>query len=642
MATLASAALAAALIAAPSPQWAQAATASGASGGLLLPSPSVVPEGKLSVGLGFDFWRGSGFLFTDTRTQRSGGSFTLSGSAAPWLELFSGLSLHSTNLFSEASRRTLVSFGDLDLGAKLIIPGPGPISAGVLLEVDVPSGVGGFSLKGTGGRAAALFGWAGRFFRASLLAGYRVDNTGRLLEGTPATFPAWALGLSSYDRAEGGFAVQVPLRLATPSVELAADSPVARRTPLPDGSRPVRARLALGVSEIHTGLASLTASAAVQLSLTNGGSVADRALPTPGFAPDAPWTALFGLTWTFQRPALPKLRAREPDFAEKRAAPSESARPAVVQVVKAREKAVLRVVVLDARTQLPIAGAWVSFVEGSEIGATTGPDGKARIEADAGSVTLAVARDTYELLTEPVVLAAGEEKSVSVSLTSVAPDAIVRGKIVGEDGAPLRASIYVGLSGALPALPGAGGIEPTIFEGSYSFPVRHGSYDITAYTPGYRADPQSAEARPGETVTRDLLLRRIAGEPRARLGPQGVELSEPVAFALAREAIDPGSMLLLAELAQVLKNEKRPLRLIARVAAAEVLDEAAAFRLADARAAGVADYLRDKGVKPELLQPRGGGVANPGQPLLELLVAPEPQKPRSSLLPHRIYLGGLP
>ena len=602
------------------------ATASGAAGVFGLPTPVATPEGKARLGFGMDYWRGGDFLLPGATSQRTGAALSASVGFGGFIEGFGALSFRSTNLFSDVSRRTLVSFGDADLGVKLLVPGSGPFSAGVLLQLDVPSGVGGFSLKGAGGRAAVLFGYAAQLWRVpialSALAGYRVDNSGQLVSGTPATLPAFALGISSYDTAQGGATLQVPLPYGAPAAAITIESPVARRAALPIGQRPLRARLALGVVQLHTErIPALSLSAAVQLSLTRAGRMSELMLPAPGYAPDAPWTVLAGLTWVFDRPALPQ-RAKELTWHEGEPTAPPSPKPPPPPV-KTKPKAVLLVTVLDAKTQLPLAGAWVSFVEGTDVGGTTGPEGKVRVETEAGSPTLAVAREGYELLTEPVTLSASEEINLIISMQPVAPDAAVRGRIVGEDGLPLRATVFVFVPGTL-----TGGTAPQVFEGAFNFPVQHGSYELDATAPGYRATPSKVEVRPGETVTRDLELRRIAGEPRARLSPQGVEIGAPIAFAPGRETIDPSAQGPLLDVVQALKTEKRALEVVARVAPGEIDDEAEAQRLAEARARGVVEFFRARGVRGELLSPRGLGVARPGQPLLELRVLQQ-KEPRS-------------
>ena len=468
------------------------ATASGAAGVFGLPTPVATPEGKARLGFGMEYWRGGDFLLPGATSQRTGAALSASVGFGGFIEGFGALSFRSTNLFSDVSRRTLVSFGDADLGVKLLVPGSGPFSAGVLLQLGVPSGVGGFSLKGAGGRAAVLFGYAAQLWLVpialSALAGYRVDNSGQLVSGTPATLPAFALGISSYDTAQGGATLQVPLPYGAPAAAITIESPVARRAALPIGQRPLRARLALGVVQLHTErIPALSLSAAVQLSLTRAGRMSELMLPAPGYAPDPPWTVLAGLTWVFDRPALPQ-RAKELTWHEGEPTAPPSPKPPPPPV-KTKPKAVLLVTVLDAKTQLPLAGAWVSFVEGTDVGGTTGPEGKVRVETEAGSPTLAVAREGYELLTEPVTLSASEEINLIISMQPVAPDAAVRGRIVGEDGLPLRATVFVFVPGTL-----TGGTAPQVFEGAFNFPVQHGSYELDATAPGYRATPSKVEA----------------------------------------------------------------------------------------------------------------------------------------------------
>lgn len=648
MAALLSAAFAAIIASAP-PEPAAGATASGAGGVFSLPGSTGTPDGKLRLGVGMDWWRGGDFLLPEATTQRTGANLSISAGFLGIIEAYGAISLHSTNLFGDTSRTTLVSYGDSDVGIKLLIPGEGPFSAGLLLQLDLPSGIGSFSLKGAGGRAGVLFGYAANLgpvpFAASAIAAYRMDNSAQLVQGTPATLPAFAFSISDYDVAYGGLTVQAPFKYAAPAAEVIVESPVGRQAALPIGERPVRARMSVGVAQARLPqLPQLALSAAFQFSLTRDGRIEEINLPVPGFSPDPPWTVIAGLSWTFDQPSLPK-RAKELEWHEPKAsaapvAPTPAAKTARLTpppVKNAKEKAVLRVVVTDAKTQLPLAGAWVSFLEGTDVGGTTGPDGRVRVEADAGTLTMAVAKDGYELLTEKVTLVSSEEHELAVQLAEVAPDAVLRGKIVGEDGLPLRAAVLISVAGTLPALPGAGGATPQVFEGTYEIPLQHGSWELNASAPGYRCLPQEIQVQPGGNVSRDLLMRRIAGEPRARNVPDGLELGGSIRFRGA--ALDPAASPILAEAAAAIKAQPRPLEVVTRVPVADTSgDDAEAVSLSEARARAVVDFLVSKGVSASLLTPRGKGPAKPGQPLLELrALAP---KPHAMLQLHQV--GGRP
>ncbi|HUJ27497.1 MAG TPA: carboxypeptidase regulatory-like domain-containing protein [Myxococcales bacterium] len=600
-------------------------TPAGARGVFTLPTPATTPDGQIELGLSGAYWRGGDFLLPDATSQRTATSLAASaGFFGGVLETFGAISLTSSNLISDVSRRTLVSAGDADVGVKLLIPGQGPFSAGVLLELDLPAGVGGFSLKGAGGRAGAMLAYRMQFLRASALAGYRLDNSAKLMVGQPATFSAWALSISSYDVAYGGAAVEGSfVDWLTLAIELVAESPVARSIALPEGQRPLRARAAVGLEQVHTGLPGVTLSAALQLSLSRDGRISDRQIPVEGFAPDPPWTVLAGLSWQFERPA-PR---REVQWHEPLAQlpPPAPPQPALAQK---KPKGALRVTVLDAKSALPLAGAWVSFIEGSEIGGTTGPDGKVRVESEPGSATMAVARDGYELLTQPVTVASGEERQLTVLMQQVAPDASVRGRLVGEDGLPLRAAVVLSVPGTPPALPA----EPQVFEGAFDLAVQHGSYELNAIAPGYRCTPIQVELRPGETSTRDLQLRRIAGESRVRASAHGLEIAVPIGFAKGLPGIDPSAHAAMLEVLQALKGERRALEVVARVAPGELADEAAALRLSEARAQAVIEFLKLRGVRAGQLTSHGAGRAREGQPLLEFRVTP--QGPRAENETH--------
>ena len=89
---------------------------------------------------------------------------------------------------------------------------------------------------------------------------------------------------------------------------------------------------------------------------------------------------------------------------------------------------------------------WGRIINITSVFGQTGQAGQANYASSkAGLIglTMAVARDGYELLIEKITLAPGEEKEVAVALQEVAPDASLRGHIVGEDGIPLRATLLL-------------------------------------------------------------------------------------------------------------------------------------------------------------------------------------------------------
>ncbi len=617
-------------------------TTGGAQGGLALPTLAMPGEGKLGLAASFDYHRGGDFLFPQSTSQRSGAALSASYGAASWLEAYGALAFHSTNLFEPAMRRTLGSYGDFDAGVKLALPRRGPLSGGALVELDVPSGVGGFSLKGVGGRAALIAGFTamplGLPLAATVLAGYRIDNSGQLTSASLGTFASYALSVSRYDRAYGGLALAMPFRQITPSAELELDAPVGRQTALPAGGTTLLSRLTLG-AQVLTPAAGLALQGGVRLSLSHGGRLSDLSLPVQGFAPDPPWQVFAGLAWSFE-PQMPRWsRDQKPPVERLEPAPAAPTPRAVVT------KAHVNVVALDARTRLPVAGAWVAWAEGGEPGVVTSLDGKARLEHEAGLATVAVAHEKYELFTDSLTLAPGEERQLSLALVPNEADSTLRGRIAGEDAVPLRASLQ-------PIAAAAGKpLEPRWFEGSYSFAVPHGQYTLQIASPGFRADSLKLEVRPGETVTQDVLLRRIAGEPTARLGPQGVELSRPVPFVPTRSALFPVAFPVLNELAALLQKDGRAFVIEVRVEGDDLAPggdlETEGQALSADRARAVADYLQGRGVPKGKLRPRGGGLARAGQLLFEAI--PEDEKPERTqaapaddIIERLAALGGRP
>ena len=607
-------------------------TRGGSIGGLALPTLATPGAGRLQIAAALDYYRGGDFLFPASTSQRTGWALAASYGALSWLETFGSLWFHSTNLFAPAARHTLGSYGDLDAGVKLSLPRRGPLSGGLLVELDVPAGIGGFSLKGVGGRAAMIAGVSGGVgplpISVTALAGYRVDNSSRLQSATPTTFAAYALGVSQYDRVEAGLAVALPFSRITPSVELEVEAPVARQAALPPGGTSLFSRLTMGAqAQLPGGVA---VQAGLRWSLSREGRLSDRSLPMYGFAQESPWQIFTGLSFQFE-PRLPRLpswsRDKRPELSS---GPVEHAPAAPTPARAVAQKAKLVIVATDARSRLPVAGAWITFVDSGDAGATTGPDGKARFEHEAGAVTVAVAHEKYELWTEPLNLVAGEEKLLVVLLQDTAADATIRGRILGEDGAPLRAQLVF-------ASAAAGKAEaPRWFEAAWSVGVPHGQFTLRATTPGYRADLVRVDVRPGETVTQDVILRRIAGEPTGRATPKGLEIARPLPFVTRQSALFPVAFPVVAELAELIRQDGRAFIVEIRVDSADVSAggdlELKAQALSSDRARALVKLLEEKGVPAGRLTARGGGLERGLLPL-EITFVPEEARPRSSTQP---------
>ena len=621
---------------------------SGSFSSLSLPSLALPDPGVVAIAAGLDYWRGGHFLFTDATTQRTGVALSASAGLTSWLEAFGGIAFRSANLFSSsAPHQTLASYGDADLGLKLVLPRSGPFQAGLLAQLDLPAGVGGFTLRGAGGRLRALLGLSGRAWTVplavSLTGGYRFDNSGKLVAGSIATFPAFALALAAYDQVEGGLCLQLPLWFGVPSVEVVLEVPVSRGTPLPAGGHPVRARAVAGITRLRTPVPDVTASLGAQLSLVRTGRTVPESLPLQGLAPDAPWTALASLSWSFE-PKLPERKELRwhsdpppaagpgPRPPQAQAEPGRALTPAPPLVLAGPPlppgRARLLVTVTDGTTRQPVPQAWVNAQEagGGSIDKTADEAGKATLEVTSGSVTLLVTKEGFESAEVVVAAIAGQERRAPVVLQPIAADAFVRGKLTGEDGEPLRAALAcASVNGATS---GSGFGELQTFDGSFQVTLPHGPWKVSITAPGFRAEPFQVDLRPSETVTHDVVLRRIAGEPLASLGPKGVEISRRFAFASGFAVLQPSAMALIAEVAALLSAPGMPqLVLGVRVEPQDLvapLDAVEAQRLSDERAAAVLEALLAKGAPRGLVTARGLGLATAGEPLLELRRAGPP------------------
>jgi len=625
---------------------AAASLPSGDLGTLSMPALALPAAKHLQFGAGTDYFRGGNFLLPGTAVQRWSFSLGAAWAPLPWLEAYGAFGASDAGRFGPSSRQTLSSVGDADLGVKFVLPRQGPLAVGGLLQLDIPAGVGSVSLKGTGGRAAVMASLSekvplpgGRSLPlvGTLLAGYVLDDSYNLLS-TLATFPSYALALSLYDRVQGGLSIQSPLRYAAPVLELEIESPVARGQELPPGGHPARLEMMLGATAIHTGVPGLTARAGLALSLVRTGRAEADALPMPGWPPDPPWRAIVSLSYALD---LRLLERKAPAFhlepqaiaPPRQEAPAHAApllgqavgtglpivaTPTIATPPIPAGKGRIALLVVDSRTQAPLQNAWVSAVELNDLDAMTGADGRAQLDAPPGSLTLAVAHDGYDPFSASATVLEGQARDLTVALQPQLTDATVRGHIFGDDGKPLRASVeLVALEGA--GQPASG--EPQIFEGVYSLALPHGSFNVVARAPGYRAEPVRVDVLPGEVASRDLRLHRNAGEGRARATPTRVELSERIGFRPGTAELLPGASAILSEAARALVDAGGPVTVGVRIEGSELSlgeDELTGLLLAEQRARAVADVLISQGVPRSLVQSHGLGIAKEGQPLLEL------------------------
>ena len=200
-------------------------------------------------------------------------------------------------------------------------------------------------------------------------------------------------------------------------------------------------------------------------------------------------------------------------------------------------------------------------------------------------------------------MTAGSEREVTVSLQPQLTDATVRGRILGDDAKPLRAAIQI--------VPVAGGpassAEAEIFEGAYSISLPHGSFNVVAQAPGYRATPVRVDVLPGEVASRDVHLSRVAGMPIARQTPTRIEVTPRIPFAEGTAQLQPAALPIIAEIAEVLLTSG-PATIGVRIDRTEVHagdDELAALVLAEQRAQVVLDALVADGVPLSQLKSHG-------------------------------------
>ncbi len=451
----------------------------GATGGVHLVDASSGLPGSVRLSLGFDYFRGSNFLYAGDTDENVGGTLAMSLSPIDHLEVFGSLANHAnSNNLSDPILMQIV--GDLLLGVKgytAVLPW---LDLGGDLRLVFLNTVGdlGIVAKGTSlglrGDATAdlrrLPEALPLIFRGNL--DYLLDNSGQLIRATedarynallPSTRRARAnedrnlltraerfgLGIDRVDLLTFGVGVEVPLQVAEdsyiqPLMEWTLGLPVNRQgyncLAVNTNARAGQADGCLAFQKLAAAPSILTLGARVLPPLAGFSAMIGFDIGLLGtsrfvreLAPTRPWALLVNLAYGADvRKPKPQLLV----------APAASA-PGLAVLTPAHAKSRVVGLVVDQAIGAPVVGAAVRY-PGRELTAQlTADDGRfTSYELDAGEVSFEISHPDYESRSCAVTITEHDVAAPSPGGPQAsAPAATASGlQPVAADGSPLSAA----------------------------------------------------------------------------------------------------------------------------------------------------------------------------------------------------------
>lgn len=272
-----------------------------------------------------------------------------------------------------------------------------------------------------------------------------------------------------------------------------------------------------------------------------------------------------------------------------------------------------RGLVLDATSFAPLGDAVVSFPDTnlSRILADKDSGFFRSFPFPPGTVTVSVTKPGYETLLQTVTVRGANDDVVRFPLrkegagTTIAANTpgLLKGTIVDESGKPVKGTLY------FPDAPFAKKEFPT--NGSFSMKVPPGLYQVEVKADNMLLQGRRVSIGPGETVVYDTILRPIPKVRQAETTGSKISLRGVINFGFNSDVIQKDSFGILDEVADIILShpEYRLIRIEGHTD--DVGGAPYNLSLSDRRARAVMNYLLNKGVGPERLQPIGWGKAKP-------------------------------
>jgi outer membrane protein OmpA-like peptidoglycan-associated protein len=640
-------------------------------------------EGTFRVGFVTDWFSTSGFLCDPDETTEQGrpvtcggnnredeashvgGFFSINATPLEFLEGYAQLRTYA-NSNSEGDPQLLQVLGDTTFGVKGFTPMKlaGFLTLGGELQLMFLNGTGDVGPTG-GGTSAAIRALAtgdfrrpgGRGFplRANLNLGYKIDNSGEIVEEVEAArgraagedhpvaisrIERYGLGINRVDQFQIYTGVEVPLDVVQPFLEYTVDIPVNRQghechtgtiargdvclgltdlsTPNGDaaGFSYVPSRLSLGVratpfEERFRGLSGLLA---FDIGVTGNSQFVEE------IAPQAPWTLYIGVGYAFDTHDPPQ---------EKVAAPAAAAPAAEPQRI------FVRGIVRERGRQEGIANAIVAFQGGVQPPVATGADGRfLSREVVPGSYVLEVTPpdakqpSLCQAVVPPPPPAPVMPPPVPGQFRPAPPSGPLFVDVDCEvEAAPKLGTVVGGVkdaaggtavAGAVVKVTDALGKESNVTaDGTGSFRLEGlppGEVTVRVEADGYLTSVTTLEAKAGEETRAALSLNKRPKTQRVKVQGNEIRISDKILFETDSAKILGQSSALLEEIADVLRRNPN----IQLVEIQGHTDNTGGRehnqRLSEARAAAVKDYLVKNGIEASRLTSKGYGQDRPLSP----------------------------
>jgi outer membrane protein OmpA-like peptidoglycan-associated protein len=561
----------------------------GGSGLSRVRSASIVPR-TLSVSAHGGFFREDNLTAPGTDEHH----LALVGvtlSPLSWLEL-SASSRSATHEQPAAGLRDAYLVNDIFLRAKV---GQWVGASGLALALEgtlrVPPPVGrttpitlGLS-PGLAGLLTYDFNRGGVPLKFHLNSGVFIDNSVDFDDDTQSPTRRFALGINTYNQWQTGVGLESRIRMggvyAVPFVEYTAD--VALGAEGGPGAAPMRVIPGLRVLPWK----GLVLDASVELGV-NRGSVRGM-LPAPKY--QAVLSVGYQGSLDTDRQVVERIVERP--------VAATAAAPAAPTTGRVKGRT------LEAETKQPLADVIITL------------PGRTRLLADAqgvfvltdvppGPVQLRAEREGYAPTQVEGTVKPGGELAMELVLRKLPPPppplVTIRGTIVSEKDKAVAASV---------GAPGSG-LPPRDFAtGEYQLEVPAGDVNLEVSAPGYLLQGRRVQARPGETVVVDFILKPKPKTYLVILRKEKIEIRKQVHFATNRAVILPDSSPLLDQVASTILDNSN-LRLLRIEGHTDNLgDDAHNLDLSSRRAQAVMRALLDRGVDPARLKAMGYGETRP-------------------------------
>ena len=601
---------------------------SGAAGLIGILSADGGTVGTFRLGFGLDMFGGSSVFTNSDELTKVGATISVASSPIEHLELWFNTKAQSTTS-NLTNPNLLQAQGDFSFGAKGYVDVAPMVDVAAAAQLSLLSGIGSSSFDSAIFRLSGIASFdlskteAKTPVKIHVNAGAVFDGSNNLTDSELSQPERFALGISAYNRAALGFAIEAPVKYITPFLEYSLEipwnyfaTPGIVLTSVDNHSVSANAlRVAQSATEIteNTGFARAAIPRTMPQTLTPG----LRVTAVPNLSVDL--GVAIGLT-PEQAPGLPSVlpytvfmqAAYAVDPFATAAAPAGP--PVTIPVI------IPEVKVVEAPKKLGYFMGRVSNVEGDkplkDVIVTTdrsspiasAKDGRFMShEIEPGPVKVTVQKEGFKPQTLDLTVVAGQTIEADVKLEPAIERGRLSGKIVDADGQPLT-GVQVQVFGKQNTT------LKTDRDGLYQTLLEVGNYrvvasDVELYKTGAAIVVQK------EPSTLNFTLLRTDEKPVVKVRKQKLSMKKKVSFEEGSAELSSKAKANLDYIVDALYNNlAKKIRVESHVDNAN--DEADNVRITRARAQAVSNYLISKGISEDRISWEGVGSKKPRVPNL--------------------------